>query len=146
MNVLVPIDFSECSDAALRRALDLASRLDGKVTLLNVIDTSPFLVTTQESYVDLMGLTREFRTKSQAALDDLATRADPEGRTIAARVVHEGRAAQAIVDCAREMAFDLIVIGTHGRTGLSRFFLGSVAERVVRLAPCDVLVVHPGDR
>jgi nucleotide-binding universal stress UspA family protein len=58
--------------------------------------------------------------------------------------VTEGRPAASIVEHARAEKADTIVVGTHGRTGLSRLVIGSVAERVVRLAPCDVLVVHAG--
>lgn len=59
--------------------------------------------------------------------------------------VREGNAAQEVIRYATEQRIDLIVLGTHGRTGLSRFLLGSVAEKVVRLATCPVLTVHPTD-
>lgn len=141
--ILVAIDFSDDSRLALRRALEIADRFDAKVTLVHAIDLTGLRGAAPELYVDIPSLAARIRDSAEAGLREIAAAEDPEGRRIVAAEVYEGRPANAIVEAAREKKASLIVTGTHGRTGLSRMVLGSVAERVVRHAPCDVLVVRP---
>jgi universal stress protein A len=140
--ILVPIDFSECSRAALDRAVELSRVLGAELVLLHVVDSSGLFVGGIESYVDVAAIARQMQEDARKELAAIAATAAANGRPGTRIEVYEGRPAQAIVDCAKEQGVDLIVMGTHGRSGLSRVFLGSVAERVVRTAPCDVLVVH----
>lgn len=137
---LVPIDFSEYADQALKYALDLAQKLGAHVTLLHVIQTLPFAgaemgVTLPYDY--LQDLEAELTSRMQSYLERV-TAAGLQGESV---VIH-GVPFQSILDTAKEKNSDLIVMGTHGRTGLTHLFLGSVAEKVVRLAPCPVLVVR----
>ena len=137
---LVPIDFSPYAEHALDYAIALAKQLQARVTLLHVIQ--PPLVAGAD-----MGA-----WPSAAFLEELeaAVTADLEGyleRVTAAELVGEivvvhGAPFQEIIDTAKARQVDLIVMGTHGRTGLPHVLLGSVAERVVRLAPCPVLVAR----
>jgi nucleotide-binding universal stress UspA family protein len=141
--ILVPTDFSECSREALRRGVELARRLGGEVVLVHAVDTSP-LFTAPEPFamgpapiVDAVAIAAKIRAGAAEALGAVAAEAG-----VARTEVLEGAPAASIVERARGLPADLVVLGTHGRSGVSRLFLGSVAERVVRLAPCDVLVVR----
>lgn len=137
--ILVPVDFSEPSAAALERALELAE--PGNLALLHVLswptaDLGYFTpVTDKEQALQKLGAA--FR---EAALHR-AWPADKPPRLL----VREGfPPAEEIIDTARREKADLIVMGTHGRRGVSHLFLGSVAERVIRGAPCPVMTCRRG--
>lgn len=85
---------------------------------------------------------RELLEAIERSLADLRARTERPGLMVASRAI-QGDPALEICEVARQAGHDLIVMGTHGRTGLTRLFLGSVAERVIREAPCPVLVVRP---
>jgi universal stress protein A len=142
--ILVASDFSECSRAALARGIRLARGIGGTVLLLHVVDTSGLTMSAVEQYVDVVEIAARMRASAEVELREVAAVADPERQVVLRVEVTEGRPAASIVEHARAEKADTIVVGTHGRTGLSRLVIGSVAERVVRLAPCDVLVVHAG--
>jgi nucleotide-binding universal stress UspA family protein len=140
--ILVPVDFSPHSDRAVIYAESLAAQLNASIELLHVLE-DPFL---GEAWSPELGI--------PDVTEILATLlADAEGRLAMARtgvraqgipagsVVRRGSPAQTILEHAKACRFDLIVMGTHGRTGLSHALLGSVAERVVRQAPCPVLTL-----
>lgn len=135
--ICCPVDFSEPSRAALEEGADLARRFGGELALIHVFD-KPFETgpaATAEPY-------EAEKAEREVELD--RWKADAEaisGGTVSARVL-TGAAAAEIVRFARESRCDLIVIGTHGRTGVRHLVLGSVAERVVREADCPVLVVR----
>lgn len=146
-NVLVATDFSEPSDAALRYGMELARRFEAALHVLHVVNDiavdqgppvgAPFdtgrLVTTLED-------------EAHANLASLVT--EPDRSALRARLVVtvSGTPATAILGYARDESIDLVVVGTHGRQGLSHFFLGSVAEQVSRAAECPVLVVRAHQR
>jgi universal stress protein A len=139
-HVLVPLDFSTYAEQALDYAIALAQKLQARVTLLHVIQ--PLAIVNVEG-----GLwpTSTFLQDLEAAVTrDMegylarVTAAGLEGEMV---VVH-GVPFQEILDTAKARQVDLIIMGTHGRTGLTHVFLGSVAEKVVRLAPCPVLVAR----
>ena len=138
--LLVPIDFSECANQALEYAVNLAGKLEARVTLLHVIQAVPLGgvdmgVTLPYTY--LQDLEAEIMQSMEACLARV-TAAGLEGEIV---VVH-GVPFHEIVETAKAQKVDLIVMGTHGRTGLQHILLGSVAEKVVRLAPCPVLVAR----
>lgn len=142
-HILVPTDFDPASDAALACARELAGRFDARVSLLHVVtDPQAVGLWTPEVYVPASPATQEtFLREARERLATLLT-ADERTRfrvTLEARI---GAAAVAIEDFAREQHVDLIVMGTHGRRGLVHLFLGSVAEHLVRSAPCPVLTTH----
>jgi nucleotide-binding universal stress UspA family protein len=138
--ILVPVDFSPHAQEAIRTAADLSSRYDASVTLVHVYEsvayTLPegYLLYTPQQLADLLS---EF--------DKLLTSARREAEAAGARRVDskqlQGVAAFEITEFARANGIDLIVMGTHGRTGVRHVLLGSVAERVLRKAPCPVLTV-----
>lgn len=131
--ILVPTDLSETSAAALRRALDMARRADGAVTLLHVYHLPPYELS-DDTVEKIAGAAR-------ASVDALARQCGDAGVPVTA-VVLPGSPAEVIVDYARHEGMDLIALGTHGRTGLKHILLGSVAERVVRFAGCPVLTIR----
>ena len=142
-HILVPTDFNPASDAALACAKELAARFDARLTLLHAVnDPMATGVWTPDVYVPA---TPEMQDKLlRAARERLEGTLSAEERTrfgvtIEARI---GGAAEIIEQFAGEQKVDLIVMGTHGRRGLSHMLLGSVAERLVRHAPCPVLTTH----
>ena len=140
--MLVPIDGSPCSQDALERALGLAAVLKSHVTICHVVDESKnasMLVyasgeIVQEWYEML-------RHDAQELIGSAVARATGEGIAADLRVL-SGDPSDAVAACAAQIKADLIVIGSHGRTGLPRLFLGSVAEGVLRKSPVPVLVIR----
>jgi nucleotide-binding universal stress UspA family protein/CBS domain-containing protein len=133
-SILVPVDFDESAKTALDLAKEIAASGDATIHLMHVI--AILLVPGEAANVVVM---REDEVK--AALDKIAR--EQLSGTRHQIHVRTGDTARAVVEAAHDLAADLIVMPTHGRHGLSRFFLGSVAERVVREAPCPVLTVRP---
>lgn len=139
-NILVPVDFSEYAEHALDYAIALAAKLDAKVHLLNVIGIPALGV--PELGVALSASMMDTIVKdNQAALDKLAS-ARRTKAPIGEVMLRTGDARDVIVRACEEVGADLIVMGTHGRRGVSRALLGSVAESVVRTAPCPVLTLR----
>jgi nucleotide-binding universal stress UspA family protein len=121
-NILVATDFSPCSDQAVRTALTLARHFGARLHLLHVVPSA---------------------TERASALDRLGTFAETHIKEVPfTAVVAVGRTAPEIVRRAESEPTDLIVVGTHGRTGLAHVVMGSVAEAVVRTAPCQVLTIR----
>ena len=147
-HILVPTDLSAESEQALAYACELAQTLGAKVHLVNVVGIPALGV--PELGVALTAATiDQLVVDNQAALDDLAR--TKCGALAGQILVRSGDATVVINQTAAEVGADLIVMGTHGRRGLSRALLGSVAEHVVRTAPCAVLTVrlreaHDSDR
>ena len=138
--IVVPTDFSPASDAALEYARALASDLKASIDLGHVFD-DPF---TSGAFVGdgTVMMPLELRESLEnLAREHLAQRHAPHTNTLpgSSTVMLTGAPAKRIVDHARETHADLIVMGTHGRTGLGHLLLGSVAERVIRTATCPVL-------
>ncbi|MBS2018864.1 MAG: universal stress protein [Deltaproteobacteria bacterium] len=134
-HILVPTDFGDASARARDIALELARRFDARVTLLHVW-TVP-----NAAYAEgLSWPTEDLEAAAQRALDaELATAAKIRPGTQAKLRV--GLAWERILESAKEIGADLIVMGTHGRRGISRLVIGSVAEKLVRLSPVPVLTV-----
>ncbi len=145
--ILVPIDFSAHADRALRYATTLADRFNATVEVLHVVE-DPFVSgawAPEAVAPNIPELLADLVAAARGKLDDLKAAAIAKGvrlKTTVLTTVVSGRPADTIADFARTERFDLIVMGTHGRTGLSHALLGSVAERVVRTAPCPVLTVR----
>ncbi len=136
-NILVPIDHSACSVQALDYAAELTQKLDAKLTLLSVIGIPSYGV--PELGVGLTApMMDSLIADNQRALDDLAKARPAVGQTL----VRVGDARDVILQMADELKADLIVMGTHGRRGISRALLGSVAEMVVRTSQVPVLTVR----
>ncbi len=142
--ILVPVDFSEGSRRALLYASELASRFGATIDVLHVWDVPTYLPsdTLITAGAQAWELTRLVQHNAEGALEKFVTEAVESGIPIARKRAEPGVASQVIVDAAEHDRYDLIVMGTQGRTGLERVLLGSVAERVVRHARCPVLTVR----
>jgi nucleotide-binding universal stress UspA family protein len=135
-NILVPTDFGDASESALTYGRALAKSFGAELHLLHVIENL-FLRAVVADPATLEAAARRTLSERLTADDSRALRARPV-------IKKSDEPADAIVSYAKVEAIDLIVMGTHGRTGAAHMFMGSVAERVVRLAPCPVLTVrHP---
>lgn len=137
--ILVPIDFSECSKKALRYALPFAKEHNAALTLLYVVP--PAYSAGEYGGIDYAQLESGMRESGRKELTRLVLDEMPgEGPTNT--LVRVGSPARVIIETAGSLPADLIVISTHGRTGLKHVLLGSVAEQVVQRAPCPVFVVR----
>ncbi len=136
------VDFSESSRLALEEAADLARRFDGALTLIHVFETVP--VATTEGIVSPPDLVEQLSVELSRKLESWKAEAERRADRPVRQNVLSGDPATEIVRFAREGEFDLVITGTHGRTGLKHLVLGSVAEKVVRQAHCPVLVVRRG--
>jgi nucleotide-binding universal stress UspA family protein len=141
-HILVPHDFSDGAEYALAYAFVLSEKFDARVTVVHAYE------------VPTSGYPDAFITRSEfsAAIErnNAASLAEVKARALKAKVnvetsLRRGVPWVTITEAANELKTDLIVMGTHGRRGVARMLLGSVAEKVVRTAPCPVLTVHLPD-
>jgi nucleotide-binding universal stress UspA family protein len=137
--VLVATDGSPASDAAIREALDLAVANDASIHALYVLDTASFAPVSGEAALD--GMAGVLESEGEEALDAVEERAAARGIAVE-RAIVDGRPSAEIARYAETADCDVIVMGTHGRGGLDRLLLGSVAEKVVRTASVPVLTVR----
>ena len=136
--ILVPMDFSEGSRFALRHAIELAKEFESEVIGLHVIEVA-YGVGEMGYVIDAETLRGKMNEEAERMLNQTLSEQEYEP---ARGLVRTGVPYSEIVNVAEEESADLIVLGSHGRSGLSRFFLGSTSERVVRHAPCPVLVIR----
>jgi nucleotide-binding universal stress UspA family protein len=137
--ILVPTDFSEYSVNATLVALDLAQRYDGTVTLVHV--SNPLALGMADGFAASAHAREELREESEQELETARTNAQKVGSVSVEARLLTGEAATTICEFARR-GFDLIVMPTHGRSGVASVLIGSVAEQVMRLAPCPVLTIR----
>ncbi len=140
--ILVPVDFSAPSDAALEYARDVAARYGSSLHLLYVAEDPYRALYSAEVFVaEVEGLREEILSDAEKRLKDRLRPSDvTELRATAVSII--GTPAGSIIEYAAGHGIDLIVMGTHGRGGMAHLLLGSVAERVVRTAPCPVLTIR----
>jgi nucleotide-binding universal stress UspA family protein len=143
-SILLPTDFSECGNYALSYATALARKFGASVICLHVIE--PIVPSVGYSGMTeplpIADISDQLEDSAERELPKFAECEECAGLEVEELIVH-GEAASEIVRVARERAVDLIVISSHGRTGLGRILFGSTAEAVVRHASCPVLVVKP---
>ena len=144
--VLFPTDFSELSKTAERSACDLADQFGAELHVLHVLSDF-FLIMPQTAAAMLVPpkVLEDVINSAEEEIQKIPSAAWASGKKVV-RVVRIGSTFDTIVQYATDNAIDLIVIGTHGRTGLPHVLLGSVAERVVQHAACSVLTVRSDKR
>jgi nucleotide-binding universal stress UspA family protein len=141
--ILICLDGSELSEQSLPYAIEQAVKFQSHIVLLNVVEnliagTADNKITTS----DLDELMKREREKSEKYLKDVSMNLDKRGIHTSA-VITEGSAGEAIVEYAKENKVDLICLATHGRSGLERVVLGSVAEYVIRNSKKPILIINP---
>ncbi len=140
-HILVPIDFSEHSKNALRYAVSMAEQYGASLHLIYVIEPMIYPADLGFGQVVMPGVEEELRMKSEKELQALLER--ETGSIHGEAVVRLGRPHQEILMEAEEKNIDLIVLATHGHSGVEQILFGSTAMRVVRLAKCPVLIMRP---
>ena len=140
--ILYPTDFSRASGAAFTKAVDLAKTNKAELQVVHVLAPAMSMVgdgyVSPQVYEDLAASARAYGKKNLDALVAKAKKAGVRAKSI----LLEGVPHEQIARTARRQRADLVVMGTHGRTGLAKLFLGSVAGRVIAIAPCPVMTVR----
>lgn len=136
-NILVPTDGSEYTKAAVRKAMELAKLSGGKITALYVLDQT--ILTNMPMDTAVMNVYNTLEKEGKAAVDFVRDLGAEEGVPVELSI-KEGTPVKVILD--ESPNYDVIVMGTLGRTGMSKLLMGSVAERVVRASQCPVMVVR----
>ena len=139
-SILIPTDFSELSESAIKVGIAIAKRQNAKVTLLHIVDVLPVLLPTQV----LLSDPQEVLSRMEEKLEEISERIRKESGVKAVVKALEGTPADRICKFAYEENISLIVMGTHGVSGLREFFIGSEAFKVVKNATCPVLTI-PGN-
>ncbi|MEO6785796.1 MAG: universal stress protein [Chthoniobacteraceae bacterium] len=140
--ILVPVDFSEHSHKALRYALAFATQFDAEVTLVHIVEQ---MVYPGDWMYPPLAVT-DFAVEKREQMIERLRALDAGSGVKTQHVVRLGRAWQEVIEIAQEQKADMIILATHGYTGLKHVLLGSVAEKIVRHAPCPVLSVRPEER
>ena len=138
--ILVPVDFSDCSLSGLNYAIKFAKDVGARIIVLHVADLGPVMMTSACGEYDSPTYTEAARHRCGDQIQAFLRRVNFDGVPVDASAV-AGYCPGAIYEAAAREGADLIIISTHGRTGLRRAFMGSVAEGTVRHAACPVLVV-----
>jgi nucleotide-binding universal stress UspA family protein len=142
-SILVPLDFSDPSGKALKYAVQFAEQFTARLTLLHVVEP---VATPDFAYFPLLVENDRAVRAAREQLDRLCQQERLGPRLVEKTLVRTGRAFHEICEAARTLKVDLIIIATHGYTGVKHVVLGSTAERVVRHAPCPVLAVREAER
>lgn len=135
--ILLPTDGSDETEPAIEQAVDLADRYKASLHILYVVDQTAITPDMNEEV-----MYDEFKEMGQSIVNELTDRAEQAGVSDGIGSVQYGMPHQEILEYADEESIDLIVMGTHGRSGLERYVLGSVAEKVVRLSEVSVLTTR----
>ena len=145
--IVCPVDFSNCAQQALNYAQDLAKQFDAELSVVHAYEDPAAYVTPMpmSGYVGPGAeLLLELRKQLEVRLEACKTAVQKQGVRVRTELL-EGAPYRVVLDWAKEYGADLIVIGTHGHTGLTHALLGSVTERVVRMASCPVLTIRTPD-
>lgn len=138
-NILVPIDLSEQSTVALRYAVSFAGQMGARITLLHVIE--PLITYQDTAYLGAVSSDRIASFTGQIVAR-ICEQEKVKPTLIRQIKVESGVPCDKIIETAKAQKTDVIILATHGRTGLAHILLGSTAEKIVRLAPCPVFVVR----
>jgi nucleotide-binding universal stress UspA family protein len=145
--IVCPVDFSNCAQQALNYAQDLARQFDAELSVVHAYEDPAAYVTPMpmSGYVGPGAeLLLELRKQLEVRLEECKQEVQKRGTRVRSELL-EGTPYRVVLDWAKEYGADLIVIGTHGHTGLTHALLGSVTERVVRMSECPVLTIRTPD-
>lgn len=141
--ILVPTDFGACSEAAIDQAIDYARVFGAELVLMHAFEI-PIMGFPDGALVATAELTTRIMEGAQAGMDRQLANRKTSGITMRG-IIKQGDPWHMVNETVAEVGAGLVIMGTHGRTGLSRALIGSTAEKVVRTANVPVLTVHPGD-
>jgi len=139
--ILCPVDFSEFTNDIIMFAVEIAKRFDAELHLLHVIPNLNYF-TPYESFMtpeNLVAIERSIEKEVEKDFEKIAKKIDIPFK----KVIKTGVAFVEIIDYIKEESISLVVMGTHGRSGIEHILIGSVAEKVVRKSPCPVLTIRP---
>ena len=143
--ILVPIDFSEYSKKALHYAIPFAAHFNAKIDLLYVVEPTIYPADFSFGQIGMPNVEEELRVKGEKELWELITN-EIKGAVPASAAVKVGLPFVEVISYAKDEGIDLIIVATHGHTGVEHVLFGSTAEKIVRKAPCPVLVVRAEER
>lgn len=141
-NILLLTDGSSCSARAARKAIELASRLDTSIHAVTVLETYPDDVL--EKLAMFQEIFDEAREMAEQSVEDVRKWGADKQVNVEKTVLEDEHPVEAILQLIKDRSYEFVVMGTHGRSGLERFFLGSTTERVLRASPIPVLAVPRG--
>lgn len=139
--ILVPIDFSDYSKSSLKYAANFANKFNAGITLIYVVEPVIYPPDFSMGQIAIPSVNVEWDLKAKEELDKLGKQEIPESITVST-IIKTGKPFLEIIDTAAEVNIDLIIIATHGHSGVEHILFGSTAEKVVRKAPCPVLTLR----
>ena len=142
-NILLPTDFSNLSLSAAEYAIDIAKQYGAKIHFLNVLEKIPPILAIRSLDLSEEKVEKTIEEEAQNALKKSLGKINQDNSVEIIPVIKKGIDFETIIDYCEKNKIDLIVIATHGRTGILHTLLGSVAEKVIRYATCPVLVITP---
>ncbi|MDH7605617.1 MAG: universal stress protein [Melioribacter sp.] len=142
-NIIVPTDFSNLSYSAFDYARDLAEQINAKIHLIYVLEKTPPFLALRSVDVSEEEIMKDMEEEAKKQLSEAAKKLRYDSNVEIIEVCRKGIDYEEIVKYSKEVEKALIVIATHGRTGILHTLLGSVAEKVIRYAKCPVLVITP---
>ncbi|MGD1046190.1 MAG: universal stress protein [Bacteroidota bacterium] len=142
--ILVPIDFSEHSKNALKYAIPFAEKFKASIDLIYVVEPTIYPADFSFGQIGFPNVEEELRTRGSNELEHLVKK-EIADKVVSRKIVRTGKPFYEINQYALEENMSLIIIATHGHTGMEHILFGSTAEKVVRKAPCPVLVVRAGE-
>ena len=145
LNILIPTDFSDSSRHALHYGIGFAKRFNSQLDLLHVTENLPFPAGVDYEGVNVANIDNLLQKHAEQGFEQLIRETPDLGDLRKTTNIRSGVAYMEIINYASEASCDLIILATHGRSGLSHFLMGSVAEKVVRNSPCPVLTVKTPD-
>ena len=141
-HILVPVDESPISYAAVEQALALAKSLNSQVTVMSVIAVDPFFgVDFYKVAPAITDYIMQAEKNAKERLEDIKQSFIRDGIEVDVKLIHGVSPSEGIIQVADEVSADLIIMGSHGRTGLQKMMLGSVAQNVLTQSPIPVLIV-----
>lgn len=141
-HILVPLDFSEFSNKALDYALDVAEKFQSQITLFHAVVLFQDDVDEEQRLQEYENWIKRREQTIHHQMDHSLQKVKQRGITVSSLIRRGVNAADVILDYLSENSCDLVIMGTHGRTGLKHFLLGSMAEKIVRLSPVPVMTIH----
>ena len=145
-NIIVPTDFSKLSITALEYAKEMAEKMDAKIHLVYVLEKTPPFLAMSSFNVSEEEVMKSMEEQAQKQLKEIVCDVVEDSSIIITEILRKGVDYEEIIKYSKEINSDMIVIATHGRTGILHNLLGSVAEKVIRYAQCPVLVISPEEK